>query len=88
MKDEREERGGLLATMAARMQRVQKFKGILHLERNEATVQLLPRDESLLLVTIATVMEFIRLSLCDFPKKMQVCLAYVVFWSSHYNVNL
>lgn len=69
MKDEREEPGGVRATMAARMQRVQKFKGILHLERDEATAQLLPWDESLPLVTIATAIQFIGLSLCDCPKK-------------------
>lgn len=65
MKDECEEHSGLQATLAARMQRVQKFKGILHLERDEATAQLLPRDECLSLVTMATVIQFIGLSLCD-----------------------
>lgn len=65
------------------MQRVQKFKGILHLERDEATAQLLPWDESLLLVTIATVIQFMGLSLCDFPKKyiyMKVRLAYIIIF--------
>lgn len=47
MKDEREAQGGLLATMAARMQQVQKFEGIQRRERDDATVQLLPRDKPL-----------------------------------------
>lgn len=37
MKGEREKRGGLRTTAAARTQRVQKFKGIQHLERRGYT---------------------------------------------------
>lgn len=37
MKDEREKRGGLRATVVARTQRVQKFKGIQHLETGGCT---------------------------------------------------
>lgn len=55
--------------MAARMQQVQKFKGIQRLERDKATEQLLPWDKSLPQVTIATVIQFIGLPLCNCPKK-------------------